>query len=114
LQRIGEPVVRSISYFRFCDYLVNSSRAIRMAFGISAVVVSHGLMFAPAAFAQDAMQLDIDFKNSLSQGPHVQGPHVQGSPVQESLVQGRHREARRAEKGRQREKGLPVEAIARR
>jgi hypothetical protein len=103
-------VVRSLSYFRFCDYLVlNSSRAIRMAFGISAIVVSLGLMFAPAAFAQDAMQLDIDFKNSLSQRPHVQG-----SLVQESLVPGRHREARRAEKGRRREKGLPVEAIARR
>ena len=103
-------MVRSLSYFRFCDYLVlNSSRAIRMAFGISAIVVSLGLMFAPAAFAQDAMQLDIDFKNSLSQGPHVQE-----SLAQESLVQGRHREARRTEKGRRREKGLPVETIARR
>ena len=80
-----------------------------MAFGISAVVLAFGLVPVPAALAQDAMQLDIDFKNSLSQGPHVQG-----SPVQESLVQGRPREARRAEKGRRREKGLPVEAIARR
>jgi len=98
-------VARFLSYFCSHDYLVlNASRAIRLAFGISAVVLSLGLLFAPAAFAQDAMQLDIDFKNSLSQGPHVQGPPVQG----------RHGEGRWAEKRRPRESGRPVEAIARR
>ena len=43
------------------------------ASGIAAIALSLGLIFAPAAFAQDAMQLDIDFKNSLPQRPDVQG-----------------------------------------
>jgi hypothetical protein len=61
-----------------------------MVFGISAVVLSLGLVPAPAAFAQDAMQLDIDFKNSLSQGPRYQEGHdFQGRH------QGRHEEGRR-------------------
>ena len=82
---------------------------IRMVFGISAVVLSLGLVPAPAAFAQDAMQLDIDFKNSLSQGPRYQEGHdFQGRH------QGRHEEGRRTEKERRRQKGRPVEAIVRR
>jgi hypothetical protein len=83
---------------------------IRLAIGISAVVLSLSLVPVPAAFAQDAMQLDIDFKNSLSQAPHAQTPRYEEGRD----FQGRHREARQAEKGRRREKGLPVEAIARR
>ena len=43
----------------------------RIAAGISAAAVSLSLVLAPAAFAQDAMQQDIDFKNSLSQGHDV-------------------------------------------
>jgi hypothetical protein len=78
---------------------------IRMAFGISAVVLSFSLMPAPAAFAQDAMQLDIDFKNSLSQRPRYE----EGRDFQ-----GRHKEGRGTEKERRHEKGRPVEAIARR
>jgi pentapeptide MXKDX repeat protein len=40
----------------------------RIALGISAAALSFSLAFAPAAFAQDAMKQDIDFKNSLSSG----------------------------------------------
>jgi hypothetical protein len=80
---------------------------IRMTFGISAAVLSFGLVLVPAAFAQDAMQLDIDFKNSLSQGARYEG----GRDFQ-GRHQGRHWEGRRAEKVRRREKGRPVEAIA--
>jgi hypothetical protein len=87
-----------------------------MAFGISAVILSLGLIAAPEAFAQDAMQLDIDFKNSLSQGPHVEGSHVRGTRHEEEgqNVREHHGEGRRADKRSRREKGRPVEAIARR
>jgi hypothetical protein len=82
-----------------------------MTFGISAAVLSFGLVLVPAAFAQDAMQLDIDFKNSLSQGPrYEEGRDFQGR--HQARHQGRHWEGRRAEKARRREKGRPVEAIA--
>jgi pentapeptide MXKDX repeat protein len=46
----------------------------RIAPGISAAAVALGLALTPAAFAQDAMQQDIDFKNALSQGHVVQAP----------------------------------------
>jgi hypothetical protein len=81
----------------------------RVALGISAAALSLILVLAPAAFAQDAMQLDIDFKNSLSQRHYVQGPRYEIRDVQ-----GRHKEGRRAEKGRRREKRAHVEASARR
>ena len=83
---------------------------IRLAFGLSAVVLAISLARAPEAFAQDAMQLDIDFRNSLSQAPHAERQRYEEG----RHFHGRHREARRAEKGRPREKSLPVEAIARR
>jgi hypothetical protein len=83
---------------------------IRLAFGISAVVVAISLARAPAAFAQDAMQLDIDFRNSLSQAPHAERSQYEEG----RHFHGRHREAPRAEKAGRREKGGPVEAIARR
>jgi hypothetical protein len=38
----------------------------RVAIGISAGAFSLSLALAPAVFAQEAMQQDIDFKNSLS------------------------------------------------
>jgi hypothetical protein len=105
-------VGRTLSYFRFCDSLIlNSSRGIRMTFGISAVVLSLSLMAAPAVLAQDAMQLDIDFKNSLSLGLHAQETRYEGGHDFQGRHQGRYREGRRAEKGRRRS---PVEAIARR
>ena len=81
----------------------------RAAFGISAAAFSLVLLLAPAAFAQDAMQLDLDFRNSLSQGHSVQGPRHE---IRE--VQGRHKEGRRAEKERRHEKRAHVEALARR
>ena len=81
----------------------------RMKIGISVVVLSLNFVLATASFAQDAMQLDIDFKNALSQAPHV---------VQEPIVQGPRDEeknaGRRAEKGGPPEKGRHGEAVARR
>ena len=82
----------------------------RVALGMSAAALSLSLVLAPAAFAQDAMQLDLDFKNSLSQGPYVQGPRYE--EIRD--VQARHKEGRRAEKGRRHERGTHVEVIARR
>jgi pentapeptide MXKDX repeat protein len=69
----------------------------RIASGISAAAVSLGLALTPAAFAQDAMQQDIDFKNALSQGHVVQAPADQ----QRHRVQGRQDKATRHLQARQ-------------
>jgi pentapeptide MXKDX repeat protein len=42
-----------------------------IATGISAAALSLSLALAPAAFAQDSMQQDVDFKNSLSRDDGV-------------------------------------------
>jgi pentapeptide MXKDX repeat protein len=39
---------------------------IRMALGISAATLALGVAFAPAVFAEDPMQQDIDFRNGVS------------------------------------------------
>jgi len=80
----------------------------RVSLRISAAAALFGLALTPAAFAQDAMQQDIDFKNSLSQGHDVQGSRYQ----EKHDVRERH--PQQAEKARRHEKGRHVELVVRR
>ena len=84
------------------------------AAGISAVALSLSLVLAPAACAQDAMQLDIDFKNSLPQRPDVQGSLNEERRYFRGRHQERRHEGRQAENARQHERERHSEAVARR
>ena len=46
----------------------------RMVAGISAIALLVGLALTPAAVAQDAMQMDIMFKESLTRGRDAERP----------------------------------------
>ena len=84
------------------------------ASGIAAVALSIGLVLAPAACAQDAMQLDIDFKNSLPQRPDVQRPPNEEGRYFRGRHQRRHNEGRQAGNARRHEKERHGESVARR
>jgi hypothetical protein len=77
----------------------------RLALTLPAVAILLWLAPASIASAQDVMQLDLDFKNSLSQGHaaqvqeerrHVRGRHHKARDAQ-GLVAGEKRRARRRE-----------------
>ena len=53
----------------------------RSVLGISAAALWLGLALAPAAFAQDPMSQDIDFRNGMSRGDGVKKDTVSKGPV---------------------------------
>jgi hypothetical protein len=61
----------------------------RSAVGVSAVAILIGVWFGSAAFAQDSMQLDTMFRESLSQGRDFQAKRED----ERHRVQGRRYEA---------------------
>jgi hypothetical protein len=75
----------------------------RSAVGVSAAAVLMGVLFGPAAFAQDSMQLDTMFRESLSQGRDFQAKRED----ERRRVQGRRYEAREADQRRDVERRSP-------
>ena len=58
--------------------------SIRIVLGISAAALLLSLARAPAAFAQDPMAQDIDFKNSMSRNDGVRKDAVSKAPVKKA------------------------------
>jgi pentapeptide MXKDX repeat protein len=56
----------------------------RIMFGILAAALSLSLASTPAVSAQDAMQQDIDFKNSLSKHDGAKNETISNGPVKKS------------------------------
>jgi pentapeptide MXKDX repeat protein len=55
--------------------------SIRIVLGISVAALSLSLARAPAAFGQDSMQIDLDFKNGLSREDGIRKETVSKPPV---------------------------------
>jgi pentapeptide MXKDX repeat protein len=58
---------------------------IRIVLGISAAALSLSLARAPVAFAQDSMQLDLDFKNGLSREDGGRKDTVSKAPLKKTF-----------------------------
>jgi pentapeptide MXKDX repeat protein len=58
--------------------------SIRIAPGMLAAALSLSLALAPAAFAQDSMQQDVDFKNGLSRYDGVRNDTGSKAPIKKS------------------------------
>jgi pentapeptide MXKDX repeat protein len=59
---------------------------IRIAPGISAAALSLGLTLAPAAFAQDPMAQDIDFRNNLSKDGGFKKDTISRDPMRKDRM----------------------------
>ena len=55
--------------------------SIRTALGISVAALSLSLARAPAAFGQDSMQIDLDFKSGLSRDDGIRKDTISKPPV---------------------------------
>ena len=58
--------------------------SIRIALGISVAALSLSLARAPAAFGQDSMQIDLDFKSGLSRDDGIRKDTLSKAPLKKT------------------------------